>query len=241
MPATCSRWSFHDFPETCFVRTHTLDSALLTQCFEVAFDGTGGLVEQAGHFLGRQSGFLCQKRQNLIRYTDIYTDIADSLCCDINVLVQRIRQGIEHKVDERAAIHRAGMRILQRLVIQRLVVVNQRLNRHPGKQRIPLGKNQRLPQPFLNGPPASFHGWRTPRELRAPARCHATGEGRVHRSVCTANRTSGSASCLASSITRSSSLFFSWHLFSISLASLTHAARSRETLTASRLASEIFL
>jgi hypothetical protein len=36
---------------------------------------------------------------------------------------------------------------LQGFVLQRLVVVHQRLHWHPGKQRVPLGQDQRLPQP----------------------------------------------------------------------------------------------
>ena len=73
-----------------FAISHSLMAGLLTQCFQVALDGAGGLVEQAGDFLGRQPGFLCQKRQNLIHYTDI----DHRLRRHINVLVERIGQGI---------------------------------------------------------------------------------------------------------------------------------------------------
>ena len=47
----CSRWPVDDFPVAGLVRTHALDSALLTQCFEVALNGAGGLIKQAGYFL----------------------------------------------------------------------------------------------------------------------------------------------------------------------------------------------
>jgi hypothetical protein len=43
---------FDDFPVARLVRTHALDSALLTQRLEVAFNGAGGFVKQSGNVLG---------------------------------------------------------------------------------------------------------------------------------------------------------------------------------------------
>jgi hypothetical protein len=144
----CSRWSFDDFPVPGFVGPHTLDADLLAQRLEVTLNGAGGFVKQTSQVFGGPSGLLRQERQDLITYTDIYWGIRHCMRRHINVFVKRIGDGIEHEVNKRAAIHlRARVGVLQGLVIKRLVVVHQRLHWHPGKQRVPLGKNQRLPQP----------------------------------------------------------------------------------------------
>jgi hypothetical protein len=80
-------------------------------------------LERAGHHAGGRSRVVPQHSQYppwqfiytdiyTVIYTVIYTGVCYGFGRDVDVSVQRIADGIEHEADERAAIHRAGMRLL---------------------------------------------------------------------------------------------------------------------------------
>jgi hypothetical protein len=62
--------------------------ALFAECFEMAFYSSRGLVQQGRQLPGGQVGLLRQQFQNLLAYTDIYTDIGKSLGRHIDVPVE---------------------------------------------------------------------------------------------------------------------------------------------------------
>ena len=89
---------------TGLVRTHALDSALLTQQLEVALDGFVRHTQRQGHLLRRDFGLGTYQGQNFGRefiYRDIYKDIYRDI--------------------DRCLVHRrTRMGVLQRLGIQRV-------------------------------------------------------------------------------------------------------------------------
>ncbi len=132
----------NDFPMTSFIGTDAPESSRFAKRPEMTLDGTFRNSKRENDGLCCRPWIRPNNPENIVRglvYSVIYS-VIDGVGCrfgrDVNVFIKRIRNGIQHKTDERTAIHHAGMRILQRLVVKRLVVVNQRFDRHPGKQWI---------------------------------------------------------------------------------------------------------